>query len=238
LRAIEVLVEAGDHVRKGRSRRLSTELAAEALRAAALGGQADKSAAALRRGEAVVAAGRCPPPSSIGCGCEAAAAWSRPPAAEPARRACGWASSYLRDDGIITSRQAAAGQVVQVSTELLRFCGAALNDAGIPESGRACSRGNAVIVTPAGAHSPDRAAGPGERADRMAIAYVDLRPIRAHDGMFARGRRRPVTGRLVPAAAVVNQTATATYSCGPEQRVARRQVETATVGTASRSCPA
>ncbi|TAK52378.1 MAG: efflux RND transporter periplasmic adaptor subunit [Gammaproteobacteria bacterium] len=253
LRVIEVLVEAGDQVRKGQDLvRLSTELlAAEtAARGAALRqaeADAGNAAAALRRGEAVVAAGALSAAEldRLRAAADAAAARVEAAGAEltAARTRLGLAHIRAPDDGIITSRQAAVGQVVQVGTELLRFLrrGRLEWRAGIPESeaGLVQPGQRAVIVTPAGRSLTGtvRRIGPWvERADRMAIAYVDLEADpELMSGMFARGRLLlgQSTGRLVPAVAVVNQDGYSyVFVPGPEQRVARRQVETgATVGT-------
>ena len=246
-RVLEVLVDVGERVRKGQELvRLSTELLAaeEAGRGAALR-QAEaehwNAVAALRRGEAVITSGALSAAEldRLQAGADAAQARVEAAAAElaAARTRLGLASIRAPDDGVITWRQAAVGQVVQVGTELLRFLrrGRLEWRAAIPESQTGLVRPGqrAVIVTPRGQSlgGTVRSIGPWvQRDDRTSIAYVDLDPDPdLMSGMFARGRLLlgQSEGLLVPAAAVVNQDGYSyVFVPGPEDRVTRRQVGT------------
>lgn len=248
-RVVEVLVDVGDRVRRGQELvRLSVELlAAEAEARAAALRQAEaeqrNAAAALRRGETVSAAGALSAAEldRLRAAADAAAARVEAATAElaAARTRLGLAHIRAPDDGVITGRLAAVGQVVQVGTELLRFLrqGRLEWRAEVPESqtGLVAPGQRAVIVTPQGREigGTVRRVGPWvQRAERTAIAYVDLEPDpQLMSGMFARGRLLlgEATGLLVPAAAVVNHDGYSyVFVPGADDHVARRQVETGT----------
>jgi len=248
-RVEDVLVDAGDRVRKGQELvRLSTALlAAEAdSRAAALRqaeAEAGNAAAALRRGSAIVASGALSVADLERLQATEAAAAARVEAAraehDAARTRLGLAHIRAPDDGVVTSRQAAVGQVVQVGTELLRFLrrGRLEWRAAIPEGqlGLVAAGQRASITTPEGRvlAGTVRRVGPRVQAsDRSAIAYVDLESAAGVvSGMFASGRlhlgeRR---GLVVPTAAVVNQDGYSyLFVLGRERRVQRRLVKTGT----------
>lgn len=248
-RVEDVLVDAGDRVRKGQELvRLSTALlAAEvASRAAALRqAEADErnTAASLRRGEAIVASGALSAADLDRLQAAEAAAAARVEAAraehDAARTRLGLAHIRAPDDGVITSRQAAVGQVVQVGTELLRFLrrGRLEWRAEVPEGklGLVAAGQRASIVTPDGRTLAGtvRRLGPRVQAgDRSAIAFVDLQSVAdVVSGMFASGRIHlgERSGLMVPTAAVVNQDGYSyVFVLGHESRVARRPVKTGT----------
>lgn len=248
-RVEDVLVDAGDHVTKGQELvRLSTALlgAEVASRAAALRqAEADErnAAAALRRGEAIVAAGalsaadldRLRAAEAVAAaGVEAARALH-----DAARTRLGLARICAPDDGVITTRSAAVGQVVQVGTELLRFLrrGRLEWRAEIPEGqvGLVAAGQRASVVTPRGriVEGTVRRVGPWVQAsDRSAIAYVDLdAAVDVVSGMFASGRIRlgERSGLMVPTSAVVNQDGYSyVFVLGRGNRVERRLVTTGT----------
>lgn len=244
-RVEDVLVDAGDHVRKGQELvRLSTALlgAEVASRAAALSqAEADErnAAAALRRGEAIVAAGALSAAELDRLQSVEAAAAARVEAARAehaaSRTRLGLARIRAPDDGVITSRKAAVGQVVQVGTELLRFLrrGRLEWRAEIPEGqvGLVEAGQHASVVTPRGrvVEGTVRRVGPWVQAsDRSAIAYVDLDAAGdVVSGMFGSGRIRlgERRGLMVPTAAVVNQDGYSyVFVLGLENRVERRLV--------------
>lgn len=246
-RVQDVLVDVGDQVRKGQELvRLSTELLAAdvAAKAAALK-QAEANeldaAAALRRGESVVAAGALSAAELDRLRAAATSATGRVEAARAellaARTRLGLAHIRAPDDGIITSRVAAVGQVVQVGTELLRFLrGGRLEwRAQIPESQLALVQPgqSATIDTPSGRSLTGtvRRVGPLVRAgDRNAIAYVDLDGSgEIVSGMFGRGRLRlgERQGLLLPGSAIVNQDGYSyVFVLGAKDIVERRRVTT------------
>jgi HlyD family secretion protein len=246
-RVQDVLVDVGDKVRKGQELvRLSTELldAEVAARAAALK-QAEANeldaAAALRRGETVVTAGALSAAELDRLRAAATSATGRVEAAradlQAARTRRDLAHVRAPDAGVITSRVAAVGQVVQVGTELLRFLrrGRLEWRAQIPEAQLALVQaGQRVTVDTPGGRSLTgtvRRVGPLVRtADRNAIAYVDLdHSGDVVSGMFGRGRLRlgERKGLLLPGHAVVNQDGYSyVFVLGAKDLVQRRRVTT------------
>jgi HlyD family secretion protein len=203
-RVAAVLVDVGDHVKRGQTLvRLSAELldAEVASRRAALRSAEARAAnadAALRRGQAVQATGALSKANLDQLAADQITARAQ---VETARSDLATSDLRLKytqvtasDDGIITSRTVSVGQVAQTGAELLRMLrqGRVEWRAEVPESRLALLKaGQAVSITSSdGSHIEGkvRMVAPTVSVNnRTALVYVDIAGGSARPGQFASG---------------------------------------------------
>ena len=143
------------------------------------------------------------------------------------------------DDGIISARNVAVGQIAQVGGEMLRMVrkGRVEWRAEIPEARiREIRNGLSVRLTTADGTVLDgkvRTVSPTiESATRSGLVYVDITGKAARPGMFARGEilLDQTEARMAPIASVVNQDGyTYVFVLKDDNTVQRRHVATGTV---------
>jgi len=223
-RVAAVLVDVGDHVKRGQTLvKLSADMldAEVASRRAALRSAEARAAnadAALRRGQAVQATGAL---SKANLDSLAADQISARAQVETSRSDL--ATSELRlkytqvtapDDGIITTRTVSVGQIAQTGAELMRMLrqGRVEWRAEVPESRLGQIRaGQAVSITSSDGSVIEgkvRTVAPTVAVNnRTALVYVDIRSGAARPGSFAHGSISVDSGEamLVPVTSVVLQ---------------------------------
>ena len=143
------------------------------------------------------------------------------------------------DDGIISSRTVAVGQIAQVGGEMLRMVrkGRVEWRAEIPEARiREVKIGQAVRLTTADGtvlNGKVRTVSPTiESATRSGLVYVDIAGGAARPGMFARGELvlDRNEARMAPVASIVIQDGYSyVFVLKDDNTVQRRRVETGTV---------
>ena len=203
-RVASVLVDVGDHVKRGQTLvQLSSDLLEAEVRSrrATLKSAEARSAnadAALRRGQAVAATGALSKANVDQLEAEQISARSQ---IEIARSDL--ATSELRlkytqvtapDDGVISTRTVSVGQMAQMGTEMLRLVrqGRVEWRAEVPEARLSLVKvGQPVTLTSADgtqAQGKVRIVAPTVATNnRTALVYVDLPVNSARPGMFARG---------------------------------------------------
>jgi HlyD family secretion protein len=248
-RVAAVLVDVGDHVKRGQTLvKLSGDMldAEVASRRAALRSAEARSAnadAALRRGQAVMNTGALSKANLDSLAADQISALAQ---VETARSDL--ATSELRlkytqvtapDDGIITNRSVSVGQIAQTGAELMRMLrqGRVEWRAEVPESRLSQIKpGQAVSITSSDGSVIEgkvRTVAPTVAvSNRTALVYVDIRSGSARPGSFARGSISVDAGQalVVPVTSVVLQDGYSyVFVVKAGDTVERRQVQTANV---------
>jgi HlyD family secretion protein len=248
-RVAAVLVDVGDHVKRGQTLvRLSADMldAEVASRRAALRSAEARAAnadAALRRGQAVQATGALSKANLDTLGADQITARAQ---VETAR--ADLATSELRlkytqvtapDDGIISTRTVSVGQIAQTGAELMRMLrqGRVEWRAEVPESRLALIKaGQSVSITSSDGsviQGTVRTVAPTVAVNnRTALVYVDIAGGTARPGQFARGSISVGAGDalLAPVTSVVLQDGYSyVFVLQPGDVVERRLVQTAAV---------
>jgi RND family efflux transporter MFP subunit len=246
-RVAEVLVDVGDHVKKGqRLVSLSTALleAEVATKRATLSqreAELANAVAALERGQSLAAMNLLSQADLDRLTSEQLASRSRLESAradlETSQLRLEFTEVIAPDDGVITSRTVTVGQTAQAGSEMLRL----LRNGRIEWRGEApetrlndLAAGQGVNVITAGGtpfHGTIRVVSPTISAnDRTALVYVDLpADERLRPGMFARGEIAIGTGPayMVPLESVVNSDGYSyVFVLSEDNVVARRRIET------------
>jgi HlyD family secretion protein len=143
------------------------------------------------------------------------------------------------DDGVVSARNVAVGQIAQTGAEMLRMVrqGRVEWRAEIPEARlREIEVGQAVRLTLADGTSIEgkvRTVSPTiETSTRSGLVYVDIDSQHARPGMFARGEILVAHGKasMLPLASIVIQDGFSyVFVLQPDGTVARRHVETGLV---------
>jgi len=248
-RVAAVNVDVGDRVKRGQELvRLSDELLAadvSSKRANVQQAQAtfENAAAAHRRAQSLSVSGVLSQSDLDQLRSEESAARARVDVAKAELNAAELRLRYTRvtapDDGIVSARMVAVGQIAQIGGEMLRMVrkGRVEWRAEIPESRLAeIEIGQAVHLTTADGTQLDgkvRTVSPTvDSSTRAGLVYVDIESAAARPGMFARGEivldRNTVP--ILPIASIVIQDGYSyVFVLQPQDIVERRHVETGTI---------
>lgn len=248
-RVAAVLVDVGDRVKRGQELvRLRAELLAADLsskRATLQQAQAalETAAAAHRRAKSLSASGVLSQADLDQLRSEEVAAQARVQVAQADLETAELRLKYARvtapDDGIISARNVAIGQIAQAGSEMLRMVrqGRLEWRAEIPESRlRDIHAGQTVQLTTADGAQLEgkvRTVSPTiDETTRAGLVYVDIDSPHARGGMFARGQilleRSPAS--MLPVASIVIQDGYSyVFVVKQDGTVERRHVETGAI---------
>ena len=248
-RVAAVHVDVGDRVKRGqelvrlRDDLLTADLSSRRANLQQAEAALETAAAALRRAEALSKSGVLSQSDLDQLRSEEVAARARVEVAKADLEAAELRLRYTRvtapDDGVISARNVAVGQVAQVGTEMLRIVrqGRLEWRAEIPESRlRDIKIGQDVVLTTADGATLQgkvRTIAPTvDTSTRLGLVYVDIPTDNARAGMFARGEILIERGEaaMLPIASVVIQDGYSyVFVVGENNVVARRHVETGIV---------
>ena len=245
-RVAAVYVDVGDRVKRGqelvrlRDELLTAELASS--RASVLQTEAalENAAAAFRRAKSLSASGVLSQADLDQLRSEEVAAQARVQVAKADLEAAELRLKYTRvtapDDGVVSARNVAVGQIAQLGGEMLRIVRQSRVEwrAEIPEARlREIKIGQAVRLTTADGSSfagKVRTISPTiDTATRAGLVYVDIDSQHARPGMFARGEilvERSAAPMLPLASVVIQDGYSYVFAVQPDGTVARRHVET------------
>jgi HlyD family secretion protein len=248
-RVAAVLVDVGDRVKKGqelvrlRDDLLTAELSSKRASLQQAEAALENTAAAYRRAKSLSASGVLSQADLDQLSSEEAAARARVQVAKAELATAELRLKYARvtapDDGIVSARNVAVGQVAQAGSEMLRMVrqGRVEWRAEIPEARlRDIHVGQAVRLTTADGSQIDgkvRAVSPTiDTSTRSGVVYVDIDSTHARAGMFARGEilLDQGTAPMLPLAGLVIQDGYSyVFVLKPDNTVERRHVETGIV---------
>ena len=248
-RVAAVNVDVGDKVRQGqelvrmRSELLNAELASKRANVQQAQATLENASAAYRRAQSLSVSGALSQQDLDQLKSEEISARARVEVAQADLETSELRLKYTRvtapDDGIVSVRTVAVGQVAQVGGEMLRIIrkGRLEWRAEIPESRlREIKIGQLVKLTTADGSQLDgkvRTVSPQiESSTRAGLVYVDIASPDARAGMFARGDIVLERGSapMQPLASVVVQDGYSyVFTVQAENRVERHRVETGTV---------
>jgi HlyD family secretion protein len=248
-RVAAVNVDVGDKVKRGQElvRLKDDMLAAEVASKRANVRQAEatlaNAAAAYRRAESLKVSGALSQSDLDRLQSEELAARARVEVANAELETAELRLKYTRvtapDDGVISARDVAVGQIAQVGGEMLRMVRKARVEwrAEIPESRlRDIKVGQAVRLTTADSAQLEgkvRTVSPTvDNSTRSGLVYVDMSSPTARPGMFARGEIvvDHTTAQMLPITSVVIQDGYSfVFVLKADYAVERRSVQTGTV---------
>jgi HlyD family secretion protein len=248
-RVAAVNVDVGDRVKRGqelvrlRDDLLSADLASRRANLQQAEATLENAAAALRRAQTLSESGVVSQSDLDRLRSEELAARARVEVARADLEAAELRLKYTRvtapDDGVVSARNVAVGQVAQVGTEMLRIVrqGRLEWRAEIPESRlRDIKVGQEVVLTTADGATIEgkvRTVAPTvDTATRLGLVYVDIPSENARAGMFARGEIFVERGEaaMLPIASIVIQDGYSyVFVVGEDNIVSRRHVQTGLV---------
>lgn len=245
-RVAAVHVDVGDKVKRGqevvrlRDELLAVEFASKRANVQQAEATRENAAAAFRRAKSLSTSGVLSQSDLDQLRSEELAADARVQVAKADLEAAELRLKYTRvtapDDGVISSRAVAVGQIAQAGSEMLRMVRKSRVEwrAEIPESRlRDIKVGQTVRLTTADGAQLDgrvRAVSPTiEASTRSGLVYVDLDSSQARAGMFARGEILLERGeaQMLPMSSIVVQDGyNYVFVVGANDTVERRHVET------------
>lgn len=248
-RVAAVNVDVGDRVKRGqelvrlRDDLLNAELSSKRANLASVQASFENAAAAYRRAQSLSVAGALSQQDIDQLKSEELAARARVEVAKADLEGAELRLKYTRvvapDDGVISVRNVAVGQIAATGGEMLRMVrqGRVEWRAEIPESRlRDIKIGQAVHLTTADGSRLEgkvRTVSPTvESSTRAGLVYVDIASTNARPGMFARGEivlDRAQASMLPVASVVVQDGYSYVFVVKPDSTVERRHVETGTV---------
>lgn len=248
-RVAAVNVDVGDKVKQGqelvrlRDELLTAELASKRANVQQALATLENATAAYRRAQSLGATGALSQQDLDKLKSEELSARARVDVAQADLDTTELRMKYTRvtapDDGVVSVRNVAVGQIAQVGGEMLRIIrkGRVEWRAEIPESRlREIKIGQAVKLTTADGAQLEgkvRTVSPTiESATRAGLVYVDIASPDARAGMFARGDivlDRSAVAMLPLASVVVQDGYSYVFVLDADNRVQRRRIETGTV---------
>lgn len=248
-RVATVNVDVGDKVKQGqelvrlRSELLNAELASKRANVQQAQATLENAAAAYRRAQSLSVSGALSQQDLDQLKSEEISARARVDVAQADLEGAELRLKYTRvtapDDGVVSVRNVAVGQIAQVGGEMLRIIrkGRVEWRAEIPESRlREIKIGQAVKLTTADGAQLDgkvRTISPTvESSTRAGTVYVDIASPDARAGMFARGDivlERGGAPMLPLASVVVQDGYSYVFTLDADNRVERRRIETGSV---------
>lgn len=248
-RVAAVNVDVGDKVKRGqelvrlRDDLLNAELSSKRANLQSAQASFENAAAAYRRAQSLSVAGALSQQDIDQLKSEELAGRARVEVAKADLEGAELRLKYTRvvapDDGVISVRNVAVGQIAATGGEMLRMVrqGRVEWRAEIPESRlRNIKIGQTVKLTTADGSQIEgkvRTVSPTvESATRAGLVYVDIASNAARPGMFARGEivlDRSATPMLPVASVVVQDGYSYVFIVKPDSTVERRHVETGTV---------
>jgi HlyD family secretion protein len=248
-RVAAVLVDVGDRVKKGqelvrlRDDLLTAELPSKRASLQQAEAALENAAAAYRRAKTLSASGVLSQADLDQLSSEEVAARARVQVAKAELETAELRLKYTRvtapDDGVISARNVAVGQVAQTGSEMLRMVrqGRVEWRAEIPEARlRDIQVGQAVRITTADGSQIDgkvRAVSPTiDTSTRAGLVYVDIDSTHARAGMFARGEillDRGTASMLPLTSLVIQDGYNYVFVLKTDNTVERRHVETGVV---------
>jgi len=248
-RVAAVHVDVGDRVKRGqelvrlRDDLLTADLASKRAGVQQAEAALETAAAAYRRAQSLRTSGALSEADLDQLRSEEVAARARVQVAKADLEAAELKLRYTRvtapDDGVVSARNVAVGQIAQTGAEMLRIVrqGRVEWRAEIPESRlREIQVGQAVRLTLADGTNIEgkvRTVSPTiETSTRSGLVYVDIESEHARPGMFARGEILVAHGKasMLPLASIVIQDGFSyVFVLQQDGTVARRHVETGLV---------
>jgi HlyD family secretion protein len=248
-RVAAVHVDVGDQVKRGqelvrlRDDLLTSELASKRANLQSAQASFENAAAAYRRAQSLTSSGALSQSDVDQLKSEELAARARVEVAKADLEGAELRLKYARvtapDDGVISVRNVAVGQIAGTGAEMLRMVrkGRVEWRAEIPESRlREIKIAQLVRLTTADGSQLDgkvRAVSPTvDSTTRSGLVYVDISSSSARPGMFARGEimlDRNEALMLPVASVVVQDGYSYVFALQGDGTVARRRVETGTV---------
>jgi HlyD family secretion protein len=248
-RVAAVNVDVGDHVKRGqelirlRGDLLSAELASKRANLQSAQASFENAASAYRRAQSLTVSGALSQSDVDQLKSEELAGRARVEVAKADLEGAELRLKYTRvtapDDGVISVRNVAVGQIAATGGEMLRMVrkGRVEWRAEIPESRlREINIGQSVKLTTADGNQLDgkvRTVSPTvDNTTRAGLVYVDISSASARPGMFARGEivlDRSEAPMLPIASVVVQDGYSYVFVLKADDSVERRRVETGTV---------